>query len=493
MSVPKSKYLAFDFGAASGRAILGLISGDRLELEEIHRFPNQPVKIFGHIYWNILTLFEELKKGLALVAQKVHRDLAGIGVDTWGVDFGLVGKDGILLGNPVAYRDTRTDGMMEKAFDRMTKKEIYASTGIQFIQLNTLYQLLSMVRSNSPLLDITQNLLFMPDLFNYLMTGEKCSEYTIASTSQLLNARTKKWEQNLFSKLNLPYSIMVPIVVPGTVLGLLSKDLSDETGLPRVDVIAPACHDTASAVAVVPAQSDDWAFLSSGTWSLIGIEVEEPIINEESLKNNFTNEGGADHKIRFLRNTMGLWLLQQVRKTWEQHGEPLSYDDLVHGADEAAPFKCIIDPDDSLFLNPPDMQAAIVEYCEKNQQPIPENRGEVVRCILESLALKYRFIIEKINAMRNRPVETLHIVGGGSQNEMLNQFSANATGLPVIAGPIEATATGNILIQAMAKKELDSLQQGRELVARSFPMKHYEPKNQERWNEVYEKVKGIYS
>lgn len=493
MSVPGSKYLAFDFGAASGRAILGIVSRDKLELEEIHRFPNQPITIFRHMYWNILTLFDELKKGLALVAQKGHRDLAGIGVDTWGVDFGFVGKDDTLLGNPVAYRDKRTDGMMEKAFGKLARQEIYTLTGIQFLKLNTLYQLFSMVQSNSPLLGIAQNLLFMPDLFNYLMTGEKCSEYTIASTSQLLNARTKKWEQNLFSKLNLPYSIMAPIVAPGTVLGLLSKDLSDETGLSRVEVIAPACHDTAGAVAAVPAQSDDWAYLSSGTWSLIGIEVEEPIINEESLNNNFTNEGGADHKIRFLRNTMGLWLLQQVRKTWERQGESVSYDDMISIAEKAPPFKCIIDPDDALFLNPPDMPAAIAEYCRKNQQPIPENRGEVVRSILESLALKYRFIIEKINAMRNRPVETLHIVGGGSQNEMLNQFSANATGLPVIAGPAEATATGNILIQAMAKKELDSLQQGRELVARSFPMKRYEPQDQERWNEVYEKVKGMFS
>jgi rhamnulokinase len=493
VSETKSKFVAFDFGAASGRAILGLISRDKLELEEIHRFPNQPVSLLGHIYWNILTLFDALKKGLALVAQRGHRDLAGIGVDTWGVDFGLVGKDGMLLGNPVAYRDSRTDGMMEKAFEKIDRREIYALTGIQFLKLNTLYQLFSMVQSNSPLLGITQNLLFMPDLFNYLMTGEKCSEYTIASTSQLLNVSTKKWEQHLFSKLNLPYAIMAPIVDPGTVLGLLSKDLSDETGLSRADVIAPACHDTASAVAAVPAQSDDWAYLSSGTWSLIGIEVEEPVINEESLKNNFTNEGGADHKIRFLRNTMGLWLLQQVRKTWEQQGASFGYEDLVHIAGEAQPFKSIVDPDDTSFLNPPDMPAAIVEYCKKNQQQIPESKGEVVRCILESLALKYRFIIEKINAMRNRPVETLHIVGGGSQNEMLNQFSADATGLPVIAGPAEATATGNILVQAMAKGELDSLQQGRELVARSFPMEHFEPENQERWNEVYEKVKGMFS
>jgi rhamnulokinase len=491
--MPRANFLAFDFGAESGRAILGVLDGEKIVLEEIHRFPNVQIKESGHIHWNISSLFDELKKGLSSAANLGFKDLLGIGVDTWGVDFGLLGKDNQILGNPFAYRDSRTEGIMERAFELMPKEEMYSCTGIQFMQFNSIFQLLSMVLSKSPLLESCKMLLFMPDLFNFLLTGEKYSEYTIASTSQLLNAEKKEWESNIFEKLFLPMDIMAPLVPPGTIIGKLLPGIAREAGMSQIDVIAPACHDTACAVAAVPAKSSNWAYLSSGTWSVVGIEVDEPIINEITLKNNFTNEGGINQKIRFLRNTMGLWLLQRCIKSWEKKGESLTYGELTNLTEKTPAFKCFIDPDDRMFLNPEDMPTAIVEFCKKTQQPIPGEKGEYVRCIFESLALKYRFIIDRIKNMCKNPLDVLHIVGGGSQNELLNQFSANATGLPVVAGPVEATAAGNILIQAVTKKELTGIEEGRRLVSRSFPLKYYEPEFQEKWNEVYEKTKWMFT
>jgi rhamnulokinase len=488
-----AKFLAFDFGAESGRAILGILDRGKIGLEEIHRFPNKQVDISGHIHWDLSYLFGELKKALATAVRKGHRELLGLGVDTWGVDFGLVGKDDQLLENPYAYRDKRTDGMMDKAFQRISREEMYARTGVQFMPFNSVFQLLSVVETESLLLDKIESLLFMPDLFNFLLTGQKFSEYTIASTSQLLNAQKRDWDPGIFEKLGLPVQIMAPIIQPGTSIGPLQPEISRETDISPVDVIAPACHDTASAVAAVPAQTDNWAYLSSGTWSLLGIEVDEPIINEKSLKNNFTNEGGVGRKIRFLRNTMGLWLLQRCLKDWEKKGESLGYDELAGLALDSGEFKSIVDPDDHTFLNPPSMPEAIAEFCGKTQQPVPEKKGEFIRCIYESLALKYRFLIDKINAMCPEPAEVLHVVGGGSQNEMLNQFSADATGLRVIAGPAEATAVGNIIVQAIAKKIVDGIEEGRRVVSRSFPLKTYEPKNKNKWNRVYERVKGLFS
>ncbi len=488
-----SKFIALDFGAESGRAVLGKIENEKLNIEEMHRFANRQVKVHGHIYWDLLNLFDELKIGLAKVATNGHKDVRGIGVDTWGVDFGLVSRDNYLIGNPYAYRDARTDGMMEKVFDIMPRQEIYEYTGIQFMQLNSLFQLFSMVDNDHPWMRIAERLLFMPDLITFLMTGEKCAEYTMATTSQLLNARNKTWEKNLFAKLALPIELMAPIIEPGAVVSPLLREIADESGLPQVDVIAPGSHDTASAVAAVPASGSNWAYLSSGTWSLLGIETNAPIISRDSLKYNFTNEGGIANTIRFLRNTMGLWLLQGCRKSWARQGTEMSYAELVNIANDATPFSCIIDPDDPAFLNPPDMPEAIAEFCSRKGQKIPQTKGAFVCTIFESLALKYRHIIERINSMRNEPIEVLHIVGGGSQNEMLNQFAANATGLPVIAGPVEATAIGNILVQAIAKKELHSLQEGRELVTRSFPLKKYEPRDTVLWNEFYESSKEIFA
>ncbi len=491
--MPSDKFLAYDFGAESGRAILGKLDGKKIRLEEIHRFPNRQIRVSGHIHWDITYLFDELKRGLTVAAQKGYTDLSGLGVDTWGVDFGLVGKDNQILENPYAYRDRRTEGMMETAFQRMPREEMYARTGIQFLQFNSVFQLLSVVESKSSLVEDIETLLFMPDLFNFLLTGQKKSEYTIASTSQLLDAKKRDWESVIFEKLGLPIHIMAPVIQPGTLIGPLSPEIAQETGLLSVDVIVPACHDTASAVAAVPAQSDNWAYLSSGTWSCFGIEVDEPIINEASMMNNFTNEGGAGGKIRFLRNTMGLWLIQGCLKKWEQEGESLNYDEMANLALASQEFRSVINPDDPTFLNPADMPAAISEFCRKTGQPVPEKKGEYVRCILESLALKYRFLVDKINAIRPEPVEVLHIVGGGSQNEVLNQFSANATGLTVIAGPVEATAAGNIMIQAITRKMLDGIEDGRKAVARSFPLRSYTPEGQKRWNAVYEDAKRMFS
>jgi rhamnulokinase len=487
-----AKFIAADFGAESGRIILGTLENQYIHLEELHRFPNRQVKVFGHIYWDLFYLFDELKKGLAQAAAMGHTQLLGIGVDTWGVDFGLVGKDQHILGNPYCYRDHRTDGMMDEVFKLIPREEVYQITGIQFMQLNTIFQLFSMVQTGHPFLEICESLLFMPDLFNFLMTGEKVSEYTIASTSQLLDGKKRNWSDKIFSKLAFPKQIMPKIISPGTVLAPLLPEICHETGLSAVPVIAPASHDTASAVVSVPGQTSHWAYLSSGTWSLVGVEIEDPIIDNLSLMNNFTNEGGVNNTIRFLRNIMGMWLLERCRFCWTQQGIVLSYQEIVKLASQAEPFKCFINPDDPSFLNPPDMPVAIGDFCQKTGQYIPQGKGEIVRCIFESLAMKYRYIIERINTMIPHKIDSLNVVGGGSQNEMLNQFTANVLGIPVFAGPVEATALGNIIIQAIAKGILGNVTDGRRIIADSFPLKYYEPKDFEMWQEAYERAKGFF-
>ena len=487
MSLYKN-FVAVDLGAGSGRVILGQID-KRIHLEEVHRFPNYQIRMGNHIHWDLLRLFHEIKEGLKKVSAKGIKDISGLGVDTWGVDFGLIDRNDSLLSNPICYRDARTEGMMEKAFSHIPKDLIYQYTGIQFMQLNTIFQLLSMVNEKNPLLDITDKLLFMPDLINFFLTGEKVSEYTIASTSQLINARKRNWEPFIFEKLAIPLNIMPSIIQPGTIIGAMRNDILDETGLENVEIVATTCHDTASAVTAVPAKSKNWAYLSSGTWSLLGIEIEEPIINESSFNNDFTNEGGANKSIRFLRNAMGMWLFEKCIKSWQKQGESYTYHQLIPMADKASRFKCMINPDDSTFLNPPDMPSAIYNYCKKNNQSIPESKGEYLRTIFESLAFKYRWIVDKINDMRKTPVEVLHIVGGGSQNDILNQFTANAVGIEIITGPVEATAIGNILIQATGKGVISSIDEGRKLVAESFPVKTYKPQDHQMWNDKYEKFK----
>ncbi|NOZ60721.1 MAG: rhamnulokinase [Calditrichaeota bacterium] len=485
-------YLAFDFGASSGRAIIGKIENDKISLEEIHRFPNGPIQILGHLYWDFPYLFNELKKGITLAVKKGFPDLQGMGIDTWGVDFGLISKDNQLIGNPFCYRDSRTDGMLERALAKMPKEKIYEITGIQFMQFNSLFQLFSMVETGNHLLNIADKLLFMPDLFNFFLTGEKLNEYTIASTSQLLNAKEKNWAGDIFSGIGLPEKLFSPIIQPGTMIGDVLPEIKQETGIKRLEVIAPATHDTASAVVAVPALTGNWAYLSSGTWSLMGIEADAPIISDDSMRFNFTNEGGVNGKIRFLRNVMGLWLLQRCMFQWELDGKKVSYKEMDSLVETAQPFRSIINPDDAIFLNPPEMTKAIQEFCERSDQPVPRTRGEILRTIFESLALKYRFIMDVVNSVHDKKIDRLHIVGGGSQNQILNQFTANALGIPVIAGPAEATALGNIVVQAIAKKELNSVEEGRELIANSFELKEFTPENRNQWEEAYQRVKNLF-
>jgi sugar (pentulose or hexulose) kinase len=483
------KYLALDFGAESGRAILGKLSRDKIDLTEIHRFENRQVERNGHTHWDIQHLFTELKRALQIAANSGHKDLDGIAVDTWGVDFGLLDDRDQLIDDPVVYRDARTNGMVERALELMPAEELYRNTGNQMIQINTLFQLLSLVESKKHILEKARTLLFMPDLFNLVLTGNKRCEYTIASTSQLLNARTKQWADAVFDKLNLPRSIMLDVLSPGARVGKLLPAICAETGLTSVEVIAAGGHDTACAVGAVPAKGEDWAYISSGTWSLVGVELDEPILDERGRKNNFTNEGGINNRIRFLRNTMGLWLLQRCQQNWAEAGETFGYDELVEMAGHARPFHCWIDPDDTTFLNPSNMPAAIANFCKRTNQSPPADKSQFIRTVLESLALKYRYVIDLINEIRGKKLEVIHIVGGGSKNELLNQFTANATGLPVIAGPVEATAAGNVLSQAAARGEIPDFGVGRELVARSFPLKTYEPSNHKKWADFYQRTK----
>ncbi|MBN2246251.1 MAG: rhamnulokinase, partial [Candidatus Aminicenantes bacterium] len=419
--------------------------------------------------------------------------ITSIGVDTWGVDFGLISSDGQILGHPCTYRDARTEGMMEIAFRSISKRKIYERTGIQFLPFNTIYQLLSMVHTQDEILKSSGRLLFMPDLFNFLMTGKKYSEYTIATTSQLLNAHTKKWDPLIFSKLQLPRHIMAPVLQPGQMIGKLTPELEQETGLNNIQVVSVGSHDTASAIAAVPGQTPNWAYLSSGTWSLLGVEVEKPVISDLSFQYGFTNEGGIGGRIRLLRNIMGLWLLQRCRQQWREEGEEYVYDELVKMAEAAKPFQCIIDPDHPSFLNPPDMPAAIRTFCHQTGQSEPRSKPEIVRCILESLALKYRYVLELIQLLTKRKIEVLHIVGGGAQNRILNEFTANATHVVVKAGPIEATALGNIIVQGMASGFPAGLDEGRGLIASSFPVITYLPEKSDAWNRVYLNCKKLFS
>jgi rhamnulokinase len=479
------KFLAFDLGAESGRGVLGRFDGRKLQLEEIHRFPNGPVRLLDHLHWDVLRLFTEMQQALRQCVQREGPDLAGLGVDTWGVDFALLGRDDTLLSNPYHYRDSRTDGMLEEAFRRVPREEIFQATGIQFMQLNTLYQLLAMSLQNSPLLEVAETLLMMPDLFNFWWTGEKVAEFTEATTSQCYDPRAGDWARPLLERLHLPTRILPPIVPPATVLGRLRPAIAEDTGAGDIPVIAPATHDTGSAVAAVPAAGRDFVYISSGTWSLMGTEVTEPIITSASLDYNFTNEGGVCHTFRFLKNIMGLWLVQESRRTWEREGESLSYRELTALAQAAPPFVAFLEPDHPSFLAPGDMPGRIRAFCQATGQPVPGEKGSVVRCALESLALKYRWVLEKLEEMLGRRLPVIHIVGGGTQNTLLCQFTADATGRPVQAGPIEATAMGNILMQALALGQVSSLEEAREVVRNSFEVVTYQPQNTSAWEEAY--------
>lgn len=468
-------YLAADFGGGSGRVIAGWLEDGKLTMEEIHRFGNRQVRLGDHVYWDFPALFEDMKAGLKKAASKGY-EVESIGVDTWGVDFGLIDRDGQLLGNPVCYRDARTAGMTEKLFETLNPTEHYATTGIQVMEINTLAQLLSI--KGTAQLEAAEHLLFMPDLFSYFLTGKATNEYCIASTSELLDAKRREWSWETIEALGLPKRIFGDIVMPGTVRGELRKDIAEETGLKDVKVIAVGSHDTASAVAAVPAIEGDGpvAFLSSGTWSLLGIELPEPILTEEARQAEFTNEGGVGGRIRFLQNITGLWILQRLMAEWKERGEEQTFGELLPAAAQAS-ISSIIPVADAAFTNPPSMEKAISDYCRQSNQPEPQTKGEFVRCLFQSLAKKYKDAIEGVNGLLPESLKRLHIIGGGSQNGLLNQFTADALGIPVWAGPVEATAMGNILVQAMAAGEVADLAELREVVRRSVTPKVFEPNN----------------
>jgi rhamnulokinase len=483
--------LAFDYGASSGRAVLGSFDGKRLAVSEVHRFPNDPVRVNASLYWDILRLYHELKQGILKCYAQGEAAIASLGVDTWGVDFGLLDADGNLLGNPYHYRDRRTEGMFEIAASRVPKAELYQSTGIAFQPFNTLYQLLAMAEARSPLLDPARTLCFIPDLLNYFLTGTRVSEYTIASTSQMLDAARRDWHRRLLERIGIPAGLLTEIIRPGTVVGEIKVDLAEELNIPRLPVIATASHDTASAVAAVPAAAGNFAYLSSGTWSLMGLESDRPLINERTMRWNYTNEGGLQNSYRVLKNIMGLWILQECKREWDRTGPVAGFEHLERLAEGAAPLKALIDPDHPSFFNPGKMPEKVREFCRATGQAPPESRGGIVRCVLESLALKYRMVLDELESIAGSPIPVIHIVGGGSRNRLLNQFTADATGKPVLAGPAEATAIGNILVQLIALGELSGVQEARALARASFPVVIYQPSEPEAWSESYERFKEM--
>ena len=467
------KILAIDLGATSGRVMLGELEQGELGLEELHRFSNTPVELPTGLYWDTLRLFHEIRRGLAIAGRERKLRIDAIGVDTWGVDFGLLGEDGALVDNPRHYRDARTKGIEARAFEVVPKEEIFEASGVQFMQINSLYQWYAMKLAGAPALQIAKSLLFIPDLFNYWLTGVARAERTIASTSQFYDPNTGAFAADLLKRLDLDASILAELVDPGTMLSPLRPSLAEFSGLGPVPVYASGGHDTADAVVAVPAEDKDWCFISSGTWSLMGVELDEPVITAASLAENFTNEAGAGGKIRFLRNIAGMWLLEECRAAWALEGHNFTYEELLESAAAAKPRIAVIDPD--AFLEPGRMPARILEYCRESKQGVPLDPGEMTRVILESLAERYKQVLASIEKLTGRRIRIIHIVGGGSQNRLLNQLAADITGRVVIAGPMEATAIGNVLIQAMGAGVVRDLREAREIVARSFLVERFEP------------------
>ena len=484
----ETAFLAVDLGAESGRAVLGRFDGEQITLEEVHRFPNVPVRLPDGLHWDVLRIAREVKDGIAKATRNGGR-IESLGVDAWGVDFALLDRDGCLISNPYHYRDPRTEGMDERAFDRMPKEEIYETTGIQFMPINTLYQLLAM--EGSPLLQAAQTLLLIPDLISYWLTGEKACEFTAASTTQLCDARSGGWARDLLEEMRFPGHIFGEIVPPGTRLGPLLPEVAEETGAKEgLHVTAVASHDTASAVVAVPAEGENFAYISSGTWSLVGVELPKPAIAPEGMHANFTNEGGFNGTTRFLKNVMGLWLLQECRRTWAREGREYSYEELTRLSQAVPDAGPLLDPDHPAFLPPGDMPGRIRRFCRETHQSPPGEPGEVVRCVLESLALKYRWVLERAEELTGRRAEVVHIVGGGVRNTLLCQLTADATRRPVRAGPVEATALGNLMVQAYARGYLGSLEEIRAAVrGSSIEVHDYRPTGSaDEWDEAYERL-----
>lgn len=489
-------YLAIDMGASSGRHVIGRFDGQRITLEEVYRFENGPVDIGGSLYWDLLNQWTHVSGGMRAAGALVGEGITSVGVDTWGVDFGLLGRNDQLLGNPFHYRDARTDGMMEKAEDWVSRKEIFEHTGLQFMQLNTLYQFLAMKLANSPILEMAESFLMMPDLFHWMMTGQKCNEMTDATTTQFYNPTKGGWATELLEKLELPTGILGQIAQPGTNLGHLRPALATETGLPVADVILPGSHDTASAVMAVPAasvpgQKPDWCYISLGTWALMGIESPQPVVNDQVMEFNFTNEGGVGNTTRLLKNICGLWLVQQCRQVWNQSGRDWGWEDLNQMTSAASPLVSFIDPDAKEFMAPKNMPEAICEYCKQTGQPVPENEGAVLRCALDSLAMKFRHVLAMCEQLNGASIKTIHIVGGGTQNKLLCQAAADACGRRVVTGPIEATAIGNLMMQAVSAGDVAGIAEAREVIKNSFPVEEYEPRNGSAWNDAWERFQRV--
>jgi rhamnulokinase len=480
-------YLAFDLGAESGRAFLGTLSDDgRLEINNLHRFPNKMVNVRGSLHWDTQRLFEEMLNSMRICAASHIKSPVSIGIDTWGVDFALLDDEGVLTGEPFAYRDSRHQKAMEEFLTKMPRGRLYQLTGIQLMPINSVFQLYAMALERSPQLVSATDLLFMPDLFNYFLTGIKKSEFTIATTSQLYNPVTAGWDTEIFENLGISKDMMQEIVPPGAILGDLAENITTQTGLNEVPVVATASHDTAAAVAAVPATGNNFAYISSGTWSCMGTESPTPVIDERTLKYNITNEGGACQTFRLLKNIMGLWLLQECKREWSADRE-YSYDELIGMAENASLPRAIIDPDQPQFLNPTSMTLAIREFCQETGQPTPQDIGQFVRVILQSLALAYRYVLEQLSEIGGQEISRIHVIGGGSQNRLLCQLAADVTGLPVYAGPVEATVIGNILVQAMTFGRISSLEELRRVVRQSFPVNLYEPRPNTDWDETYER------
>jgi rhamnulokinase len=489
----KHNYLAFDLGAESGRAIIGTLADGKLDLTELHRFTNAPIMMPDGLHWDVQRLWSEIKSGISKTVLKFDGTLEGIGLDGWGVDFALLDEKDSLLSTPFHYRDSRTDGMLDEAFRRMPRETIFDQTGLQFMQINTLYQLLAMVIGQSPLLNEARRLISIPDLFNYWLCGQLANEFTEATTTQCYDPNKRDWAFPVLEALGIPTHLFHPVTQPGTVLGNLLRNTTPETEKLSIPVIAPACHDTASAVVAIPAEVKDFVWISSGTWSIIGTEVKKPDFSPTTSTYNFTNEGGVFNTWRLSKNMMGLWLVQECRRAWQQNGENLSYDTLTNQASEARPFLAVIDPDDPKFLHSGNMPERIRQYCESSGQPVPGSRGEIIRVILESMALKYRWVIDRLETITRKQLSEIYIVGGGSKNQLLNQFTADATNCTCIAGPVEATAAGNILMQSMALGHIDSLADARAVVRRSFDPKIYAPDRSTRlsWDASYSKMEKV--
>ena len=481
-------FIAIDLGATSGRVILATLSDGKLSMEEIHRFPDTIIQMQGHFYWDLPAIYLSVVEGLRKVAER-GVEVASIGIDTWGVDFAFFGGDGLMLGLPYCYRDPHTTDAPERLFERMPRKTLYEKTGIQIMNFNSVFQLDTLRRNRCSALAAADKILFIPDALAYLLTGEMITEYTIASTAQMIDPRTKCWDKDILALLGLKEENFGPITMPGTQIGTLTEEVRSVTGLGAVPVVAVAGHDTGSAVAGTQLSGDGSAYLSSGTWSLMGIESKEPIISERSFELNFTNEGGIEGTIRVLKNICGMWLLERSRTEWEQ----MSYQSLIEQAEASEPFRSLINPDAACFANPKSMIEAIKEYCRSTAQPVPETVGQTVRCIFESLALRYRQVVGMLQEFAPAPLEVMYVIGGGARNMMLNQYTANATGLKVETGSSEATALGNVMMQAKWVGVVDSIDKMRSLIAESLPERLiFTPQEKTLWDKAYAKYLTIY-